>query len=189
MFLFIVTEDKRVLEITRDAMLKTKTKSARSKKILKSSTPKSQVVPKAIASVPCARKSLPPVFGNTSNLGWSIDYLGLKQLSSQALFSFIHRTQAAEQEKNNRSKSSQKQRTNSWRRKWFGCKTFGIIWKRRILRKLWYWRRRLAGCISSSSFSQKSPQDWCNIQFVFTVTGMTKLFVYVTDSEWWECLK
>jgi hypothetical protein len=70
MFLFIVTEDKRVLEITRDAMLKTKTKSARSKKILKSSTPKSQVVPTAIVSVPCARKSLPPVFGNTSNLGF-----------------------------------------------------------------------------------------------------------------------
>jgi len=70
MFLFIVTEDKRLLEITRDAMLKTKTKSAWSKKILKSSTPKSQVVPKAIVSVPCARKSLPPVFGNTSNLGF-----------------------------------------------------------------------------------------------------------------------
>ncbi|KAK4015060.1 hypothetical protein OUZ56_030050 [Daphnia magna] len=60
------SEDIKVLELTRDAMLKPKTKSAQSTKILHS-TPKSQVAPKAVASVPYAKKSLPPVFRNTSN--------------------------------------------------------------------------------------------------------------------------
>ncbi|KAI9560553.1 hypothetical protein GHT06_011495 [Daphnia sinensis] len=63
---FIVSENIKVLELTRDAMLKPKSKSVRSTKILHS-TPKSQVASKAVASVPYAKKSLPPVFGNTSN--------------------------------------------------------------------------------------------------------------------------
>ncbi|EFX70700.1 hypothetical protein DAPPUDRAFT_327898 [Daphnia pulex] len=56
----------KVLELTRDAMIKPKSKSARSTKILHS-TPKSQVAPKAVASVSYAKKSLPPTVGNTSN--------------------------------------------------------------------------------------------------------------------------
>jgi len=66
---FILTEDMEVLEITRDAMMKSKPKSARSTKILHS-TPKSQVAPKAFASVSYAKKSLPPTVGNTSNSGF-----------------------------------------------------------------------------------------------------------------------
>ncbi|XP_046650722.1 uncharacterized protein LOC124341819 [Daphnia pulicaria] len=60
------SEDIEVLELTRDAMIKPKSKSARSTKILHS-TPKSQVAPKAFASVSYAKKSLPPTVGNTSN--------------------------------------------------------------------------------------------------------------------------
>jgi hypothetical protein len=66
---FILTEDMEVLEITRDAMMKSKPKSARSTKILHS-TPKSQVAPKPVASVSYAKKSLPPTVGNTSNSGF-----------------------------------------------------------------------------------------------------------------------
>jgi hypothetical protein len=64
--LLIVTEDKQVLELTRDAMLKPKTKSAWFNKILHSA-PKSQVAPKAVAFVPYAKNFLPLGFGNTSN--------------------------------------------------------------------------------------------------------------------------
>jgi hypothetical protein len=66
---FIVTEDIEVLELTRDAMIKPKSKSARSTKILHS-TPKSQVAPKPVASVSYAKKGLPPTVGNTSNSGF-----------------------------------------------------------------------------------------------------------------------
>ncbi|XP_046657874.1 uncharacterized protein LOC124351153 isoform X2 [Daphnia pulicaria] len=60
------SEDMEVLEITCDAMMKSKPKSARSTKILHS-TPKSQVAPKPVASVSYAKKSLPPTVGDTSN--------------------------------------------------------------------------------------------------------------------------
>ncbi|XP_046461112.1 uncharacterized protein LOC124207610 isoform X3 [Daphnia pulex] len=62
----ITFSDMEVLEITRDAMMKSKPKSARSTKILHS-TPKSQVAPKPVASVSYAKKSLPPTVGDTSN--------------------------------------------------------------------------------------------------------------------------